>query len=352
METIKNKFQDSSKKWRKWHSIVFLAIAIFLLFPIFRNSLSFFSDSWNDLQVSITFKRLIDILFLTPFAILPDNLTIIALILYLPFKLDKTRLSSAVLITILSLNLIARILMIVTNLGESTLNFESFINYSLIPFIAPILVLLLVTVFSFKWFTQPFVSGNGVISKNIIVKIIQSPYWLFNRASNFSFKQKNSLVSLATNVILFIAIGKLVAFCIFGFVWILLPVIAYMLLWALIIAVALVLVYYIFLRDNSSKTTYVVEDTSCPFAGSILVNEVTDVIGFKWPAKETIFTIDSDWKVKSKGKDFGWIDLNGQIRQGFGGDPKATLSPEPIVGFIKGKIFYIEGKKIGELVKV
>jgi len=144
----------------------------------------------------------------------------------------------------------------------------------------------------------------------------------------------------------------LIAFCIFGFVWILLPIIAYMLLWALIIAVIYALVYIFFLRgDGSGTSDYVAEDTGCPFAGRILVDKETEVLGFKWTAKETIFTIDNDWNVKSNGKDFGWIDKKGQIRKGIKDDPDATMSFREIIGRVKNNTFYIDNNKVGELVK-
>jgi hypothetical protein len=39
-------------------------------------------------------------------------------------------------------------------------------------------------------------------------------------------------------------------------------------------------------------------------------------MGFKYPASSVILTIDKDWNVTSNGKDYGYIDMDGNIRKG------------------------------------
>ena len=93
---------------------------------------------------------------------------------------------------------------------------------------------------------------------------------------------------------------------------------------------------------------------TCPFKGRILADKDTTVLGFNWPAKETIFKIHEDWKVSTP-KDFslGWIDVNGGIHKGrpFGEiDPKAILSGE-VIAKVVGDSCYIGNDKIGQMVK-
>jgi hypothetical protein len=89
---------------------------------------------------------------------------------------------------------------------------------------------------------------------------------------------------------------------------------------------------------------------TCPFAGRILADKESEVLGSRWPSKATILTISNDWVVKTNGTDFGWIDKAGQIRKGIPEDPSATLTPVAVIGTVKGNGFYIDGKKVGELV--
>jgi hypothetical protein len=89
----------------------------------------------------------------------------------------------------------------------------------------------------------------------------------------------------------------------------------------------------------------------CPFKGRIIVNRDVSVLGFNWPTNATIFEIDSNWNVMSKGSHFGWIDKNGQIRKGIKDNPEAVLSPGKIIGKITFGKFYVNGKFTGELIK-
>jgi len=91
---------------------------------------------------------------------------------------------------------------------------------------------------------------------------------------------------------------------------------------------------------------------SCPYAGAIMIDKETTVLGGSWPYQSEIFKISSDWKVKSKGAHFGWIDKDGGIHQNpFEGkeiNPDATLDGA-VAASIKGNLCYINGKEIGKL---
>lgn len=116
--------------------------------------------------------------------------------------------------------------------------------------------------------------------------------------------------------------------------------------------VCLILVY----NDNvpeyirSSSNEY--EKLSCPYVGRIAANTDRKVLGFIWPKRGTIFIIDSDWNVTSRGMHYGWIDIAGQIRKGLKGNPIETLSPGRVIGSIESDILYIDDIEIGKLEKM
>jgi len=91
-------------------------------------------------------------------------------------------------------------------------------------------------------------------------------------------------------------------------------------------------------------------NVTCTYSGKIIGDKEGTVLGFSWPTKGTIFSIDEDWNVLAKGASYGWIDKNGQIREGLKGNPDATLSPGKIIGRISNNTFYINENKIGTLV--
>jgi len=91
-------------------------------------------------------------------------------------------------------------------------------------------------------------------------------------------------------------------------------------------------------------------NVTCPYSGKIIGDKEGTVLGFSWPTKGTIFSIDEDWNVLAQGASYGWIDKNGQIREGIKGNPEATLSPGKIIGKISNNIFYVNENKIGTLI--
>lgn len=90
---------------------------------------------------------------------------------------------------------------------------------------------------------------------------------------------------------------------------------------------------------------------SCSFVGRIVANTDKKVFGFIWPKGGTIFIIDSDWNITSRGLNYGWIDIAGQIRKGKKRNPFDTLSPGSIVGSIESDVLYVDGSEVGRLVK-
>ena len=113
--------------------------------------------------------------------------------------------------------------------------------------------------------------------------------------------------------------------------------------------VCLILVYNdevpAYIRSTSNEH----EKLSCPFVGKIAADSDRKVLGFIWPKRGTIFVIDSDWNVTSRGVHYGWIDIAGQIRKGLKGNPIETLSPGRVIGNIESNILYIDGIEIGKL---
>lgn len=88
---------------------------------------------------------------------------------------------------------------------------------------------------------------------------------------------------------------------------------------------------------------------SCPFVGEIVADKEATILGFAYPSSSVMFTIDNNWNVYTKGKTFGYIDVEGNIRKGLKGDPKATLAGGEIIGQIRSGSFYVNGKKQGSL---
>lgn len=115
---------------------------------------------------------------------------------------------------------------------------------------------------------------------------------------------------------------------------------------------SIILVYEDRIDEIEETHTYNSERSAeCPFSGSILADKEGSVLGFSWPYKETIFTIDSEWNVKRDSINWGWIDNDGQIRKGIKSNPGETLSPGKIVGKIQNDLFFIDGVKYGSLIK-
>ena len=87
----------------------------------------------------------------------------------------------------------------------------------------------------------------------------------------------------------------------------------------------------------------------CPYKGKIVATKEGSVMGFSWPHQATIFSIDDDWLVKREGRNIGWIDTSGQIREGIKGDIEATLSPGKIISKIQHGQLIINGEPYGKL---
>ncbi len=115
--------------------------------------------------------------------------------------------------------------------------------------------------------------------------------------------------------------------------------------------VSLILVYKDKPSIPNTQPTNENKGSTCPFAGRVIADKEVKAMSFTWPIKATIFVIDDDWKVSSKDSSFGWIDKNGQIREGLKGDPEATLSLGKIVGKIINNGLYVNNEKVGDLVK-
>ncbi len=99
--------------------------------------------------------------------------------------------------------------------------------------------------------------------------------------------------------------------------------------------------------DKSKKAS----SEACPYNGRVIATKDGEVLGFSWPHKATIFTIDEDWIVKKEGSEFGWIDRDGQIREGLKGEIDATLSPGKVIGRISNNKLVINNDTFGELHK-
>jgi len=98
------------------------------------------------------------------------------------------------------------------------------------------------------------------------------------------------------------------------------------------------------------------EPTQCPFAGRVVVDKDTSVLGFNWPTKAIAFHIRPDWLVtEPNGREFGWIDVNGVIHRGLplsgaaGVDPNATLAGEVTPIRVHGDSCWNSGEKFGAL---
>jgi len=115
---------------------------------------------------------------------------------------------------------------------------------------------------------------------------------------------------------------------------------------------ALMLVYKtdVPMSKHTTPSNSLKVESKCPFAGRIIADKESVVLGFTWPSKATIFNINEDWEVISNGTSYGWIDRSGQVRKGMKGNPEATLTPGTIVGVVKNEGFYVDGSKVGDLV--
>jgi hypothetical protein len=109
-------------------------------------------------------------------------------------------------------------------------------------------------------------------------------------------------------------------------------------------------VYQDEIPESKKTKSSITESETCPFAGNVIADTEIMMLGLAIPAKSTVFTIDNNWNVTSKGVDFGYIDQKGQIRKGLKGDPKATLAPGAVFGQIKSGYLWIEGKNVGKVI--
>jgi len=87
----------------------------------------------------------------------------------------------------------------------------------------------------------------------------------------------------------------------------------------------------------------------CPFAGKVRTEKTVSALGFDYPINSEILQINSDWTVSTKGRNIGYIDKSGQIREGLKGDPEATLAPGRIIGKINMNKLWIDGEMAGRL---
>lgn len=107
----------------------------------------------------------------------------------------------------------------------------------------------------------------------------------------------------------------------------------------------------IYVYDNGVAVEESQSDTAekCPYKGKVVATKEGSVLGFSWPHEATIFTIGEDWVVKREGRNIGWIDTSGQIREGLKGDIEATLSPGKIISKIQHGQLIINGESYGKL---
>jgi hypothetical protein len=87
----------------------------------------------------------------------------------------------------------------------------------------------------------------------------------------------------------------------------------------------------------------------CPFAGRVRAEKTVSALGFDYPINSEILQINSDWTVSTKGRNIGYIDKSGQIREGLKGNPEATLAPGRIIGTVKLDKLWVEGEMAGRL---
>lgn len=108
-----------------------------------------------------------------------------------------------------------------------------------------------------------------------------------------------------------------------------------------------------FVKDESGNSEYEL----CPFAGRIITQTETTVLGFRYPTNKEIFTIKSDWSVSTPNNlSFGWIDAYGEIHDGFPDringkiNYKATLHGK-VIAKLKFEFLFVDGEKLGSFVK-
>lgn len=112
----------------------------------------------------------------------------------------------------------------------------------------------------------------------------------------------------------------------------------------------------IYVYDNGAAVEEPQEESQsdtaekCPYKGKVVATKEGSVMGFSWPHEATIFTIGEDWVVKREGRNIGWIDTSGQIREGLKGDVEAPLSPGKIISKIQHGQLVINGESHGKLI--
>jgi len=107
--------------------------------------------------------------------------------------------------------------------------------------------------------------------------------------------------------------------------------------------------FYVYDTVPAAKQAMGETTDKCSYKGRVIAEKKGVVLGFSWPHAATIFSIDEDWLVKREGREIGWIDTSGQIREGFKGDINATLAPGKVVGKIKNNRFFINNDIYGKL---
>lgn len=96
----------------------------------------------------------------------------------------------------------------------------------------------------------------------------------------------------------------------------------------------------------------------CPFAGRVMVDKETTVLGFNWPTKAIAFHIRPDWIVtEPNGREFGWVDVKGVIHNGLplsgpsAVDPREILAGDVTGVRIHGELCWNGDEKVGSLWK-
>ena len=107
-------------------------------------------------------------------------------------------------------------------------------------------------------------------------------------------------------------------------------------------------------QKEGNVQTEKAEEAECPYYGAVLADKDETFMGFNWPVKTKIFTINKDWSVDTKHKqNFGFIDEDGGIHEGIplgGIDPKETMASK-VIAKIQGDFCYNGNEKIGDLIR-
>jgi hypothetical protein len=98
---------------------------------------------------------------------------------------------------------------------------------------------------------------------------------------------------------------------------------------------------------------------ACPYAGQVVAEKMTKVLGFDWPQMEPVFIITEDWRVRtSRNYEFGYISRDGSIYEGFSGfgghsPEKAAQGPgklvSPVAHVRGGRGYTANDEEIGPL---